>query len=175
PAPAFGYALSEHGVQHFSAFLSFRPLPHDAGITLERRQRFAPISPFRRLFEMKVIARFAARAGFEQGAGNVDHFGCVRAFIRERRAASGAETSDAATGLVLEARNVFAAFQDTEAALVTADIGDIGRAMRAAAGFGMVVPGPARRNVDLEFDRAANALAGRLHRRGFRAFRLHNR
>src|SRR3954463_1026628 len=84
----------------------------------------------------------------------------ARAFIGNRRAAARAETSCGFGRRVLIAREAGLALGDTKTLAPASDIGGIGRAMRAAARRRMIVPGPARRHVDLEGDLAAQALAG---------------
>src|SRR5262249_19150529 len=88
----------------------------------------------------------------------VDHVRRTRALVKQGRTADRAE---AARGtLVLVARDQPLSLDDAEALAPAADIGGIRRAMRAAARCGMIVPGPARRHVDLKCDLAAQALAG---------------
>src|SRR4029450_8485693 len=84
----------------------------------------------------------------------------ARAFIADRRAAAGAEASNGLGRPVLIAGEAGLALGDAETFAPASDIGCIGRAMRAAARRRMIVPGPARRHVDLEADLAAQALAG---------------
>src|ERR1700687_357180 len=60
---------------------------------------------------------------------------------------------------VLEAGDASLAPGDAKSLAPASDIGRIGRAMRATARRRMIVPGPARRRVDLETDFAAQALA----------------
>src|SRR5207302_11328019 len=52
--------------------------------------------------------------------------------------------------------------QHAEPAAVAADVGRVGAALGAPAGRRMVVPGPARRDVDLQPHRVTDAAAGRL-------------
>src|SRR4029450_4569908 len=84
----------------------------------------------------------------------------ARAFIADRRAAAGAEASNGLGRPVLIAGEAGLALGDPETLAPASDIGCIGRAMRATARRRMIVPGPARRHVDLEGDLAAQALAG---------------
>src|SRR5437868_2159716 len=102
-----------------------------------------------------VIERLPPGAAGEQRARDVDHMRRARAFIGDRRAAMRAETAHGLGGLVLIAREAGLALDDTKTFAPASDIGCIGRAMRAAARRRMIVPGPARRHVDLEGDLAA--------------------
>src|ERR1700722_6384596 len=83
----------------------------------------------------------------------------ARAFVNQRRAAMRAEAARGFRRLVLVTRDRSFALGDAKALAPAPDISRIGRAMRAAARRGMIVPGPARRDVDLEGDLAAQALA----------------
>src|SRR5262249_10941301 len=86
----------------------------------------------------------------------------VGAFVGERRAAAGAEAASVAGGCFGEACDVFGAFGDAAAAFPGADIGRVGGAVSAAAQGGVIVPGPARGDVDFERDDAARAVRGGL-------------
>src|SRR6185312_4603983 len=139
--------------------LFLRALPDHAGKALQRHQRLAGIGPFLQLFDGDVIERLAAGAARKQRARDVDHVRRARTLVEQRRAAGRAEAS---CGLVLflVARDRGVALDDAEALAPATDIGGVGRAMRAAAGRRMIMPGPARWHVDLEGDLAAQALAG---------------
>src|SRR4051812_35031220 len=76
-----------------SAFAAVRTVPDDAGVALERDQLFLAKSPVGGLVDGDVIARFAAGAGGEQGAGDVQHGGGMAPLIGQRRAADGAEAA----------------------------------------------------------------------------------
>src|SRR6266702_412888 len=142
------------------ALLLFRALPDHARKTRQRHQRLAGIGPFLELFDGDVIERLTAGALLEQCAGDVDHVRPAWALIGDRRAAMCAETARGLGRLVLVAGERGLARNDAEALLPASDIGRIGRAVRAAAGGRMIMPGPAGGNVDLEGDLAAEALAG---------------
>jgi hypothetical protein len=142
-------------------------LPHDSGKSLQRYQRFAPIRPLRRLFDGDVITGFAACAGFEKRARDVHHLGRVRSLVEERRAASRAETSRRLCCLVLEAGNKCGTLRDAEAASPASYVSGIGGAVNMSARAGMIVPGPACRNIDFHPHLAAKALA-----RGSRRWRF---
>src|SRR5882757_7165124 len=139
------------------AFLLFRALPDHARKTFQRHQRLAAVGPFLQFLDRDVIERLPPGAAGKQRARDVDHVWRARAFVEQRRAAMRAEMARGA--LVLVARDRRLAFGDTETLASTANIVRIRRAMRAAACGRMVVPGPARRNVDLEADLSAQALA----------------
>src|SRR6185312_8799860 len=85
----------------------------------------------------------------------------ARTFIGDRRAAMRTEAAHGFGRLVLVAGEAGLSLGDPKALAPASDIGRIGRTMRAAARGRMIVPGPARRHVDLEGDLAAQALAGR--------------
>src|SRR5262249_55235276 len=104
--------------------------------------------------------RLAAGALVEQRAGDIDHVRAARTLIGDRRTAMGAEAARGLGDLVRVAGERGFARGDAEALLPAPDIGRIGRTMGAARGGGVIVPGPARRNVDLEGDLAAQALPG---------------
>src|SRR5256885_6000048 len=135
--------------------LSPRTLPHHAGIALQRAERLCAIGPFRRFLQVKMVARLAARAGFENGARDVHPFWCALALIGERGSADGAEASRRARGLVLVAADVFRALRHAKAALPGANISGVSATLCAAAGLGMVVPGPERGRVNLQPHRPA--------------------
>src|SRR5260370_39847954 len=83
-----------------------------------------------------------------------------RAFIKQRRAAMRTKAAHGLCHVVLVARDPGLAFCHPEALAPASDIGRIGRAMGAPALGRMIVPGPARRRVDLEADLSAQALTG---------------
>src|SRR5581483_5941128 len=148
------------GILAGSPPLLLRALPDHAGKALQRHQRLAGIGPFLQLFDGDVIERLPSGATSEQRARDVDHVRRAATLIEQRRAASRTEVARGARRLVLITRDRSLAFDDAETLAPAADIGRIRRAMRAAARRGMIVPGPARRHVDLEGDLAAQALAG---------------
>src|SRR5690349_18515315 len=82
------------------------------------------------------------------------------AFIGDRRAAMRTEAAHSFGRLVLVAGEAGLSLGDPKTLAPAPDIGCIRRAMRAAARRRMIMPGPARRHVDLEGDLAAQALAG---------------
>src|SRR5258708_36007011 len=141
------------------ALLLFRALPDHAGKPFQRHQRLAGIGPFLQFLDRDVIERLPTSAAREQRAGNVDHVRRASAFVGDRRAATGTEAAHGFRRLVLVTRNRGLALDDPEALAPAADIGGIGRAMRAAARRRMIMPGPARRYIDLETHLAAQALA----------------
>src|SRR5665213_1618886 len=61
--------------------------------------------------------------------------------------------------LVLIAPDVALTLGDPKALAPASDIGGVGGAMGAAGGLRMIMPGPARRRIDLETDFCAEALA----------------
>jgi hypothetical protein len=138
-----------------------RARPDDARETLQRIQPLAAIGPIGRLLDGDVIARLPSGALIEERARDVDHLRRVGALVEERRAAARAETAHRSRGLVPEPGDAGGALGDAEPASPAPDIGGIGSAMRAAARFRVIVPRPARRNVDLELHLAADALARR--------------
>src|SRR5215472_5048433 len=140
--------------------LSLRALPDHAGKALQRHQRLAGIGPFLQFLDGDVIERLASGAAREQRARDVDHMRRARAFVKQRRAACGAEAARSLRRKILVAPDQGLALDDAKALAPAADIGGVGRAMRAPARCRMIVPGPARRHVDLEGDLAAQALAG---------------
>src|SRR5206468_12003402 len=84
----------------------------------------------------------------------------ARPFIGDRRAAMGTEAARGLGCLVLVAGQRGFSRNDPKALLPAADIGGIRRAVGAAAGGRMIMPGPARGDIDFEGDLAAEALAG---------------
>jgi len=140
--------------------LLFRALPDHTGKTFQRHQRLAGIGPFLQLFDGDVIERLPPGAIGKQRAGNVHHMRRTRAFVEQRRAAARAKAAHGFGALVLEPRNSRFTLGDAKPLAPASDIGRIGRAMRAPASGRMIVPGPARRRVDLEADLAAQALTG---------------
>src|ERR1700753_4337625 len=89
------------------------------------------------------------------------------AFVKQRRAAARAKAAYCFRRLVFEARNPRVALDNAKTLAPASDIGRVGRAMRAPATERMIVPGPARRRIDLEADLTAQALTGgRLADRG---------
>src|ERR1700722_5430423 len=141
-----------------AAFFLFRALPDHAGKTFQRHQRLSGIGPFLQLLDRDVIERLPAGAARKQRARDVHHMRRARALVSDWRAAADTEAAHGFRGLVLVARDGGLAPGDAEALAPAADIGRIRRAMRAAAGGRMIVPGPARRRIDLELDGAAQAL-----------------
>src|ERR1700692_604366 len=156
---------SKHPVA-IAAFLLFRALPDHAGKALQRHQRLAGIGPFLQLLDRDVIERLPAGAPHKQRARDVDHMRRPRAFVNERRPAARAEAARGFCCAFLVAGDVGLALGDAQTLAPASDIRRIGRAMRAPARGRMIVPGPARRYIDLEADAAAQALAvGRLAQR----------
>src|SRR5260370_38675425 len=87
----------------------------------------------------------------------------TRALIKPRRAAVSGKAAHGLCHFVLVAHDGCLALGDPETLAPASDVGRIRRAMRAPARGRMIVPGPARRRVDLEADPAAQALTvGRL-------------
>src|SRR4051812_39258027 len=84
----------------------------------------------------------------------------ARALVEQGRAAARAKAARRFGRDILEAGDAACAFGETKTLAPAADIGRIGRAMRAPACFRVVVPGPARGIVDLEAHRAAQTAAG---------------
>src|SRR5450755_2522527 len=70
-----------------------------------------------------------------------------------------AKTARGFCPFVLEARDIGFAFCHPKPLAPASDIGGIGRAMCAPAGGGMIVPGPARGDINFETDFAAQAMA----------------
>src|SRR4051812_47736787 len=140
--------------------LLFRALPDYTGKTFQRYQRLTGIGPFLQLFDRDVIERLAAGAFPKQRTGNVDHVRPARALICDRRAAMRAEAARGLRCLVLVPGQRRLACGDAKPLLPASHIGCIGGAVGATAGGGVIVPGPACRDVDLEGDLAAEALAG---------------
>src|SRR5450759_923778 len=138
--------------------LLFRTLPDHAGKALQRHQRLAGPGPLLQLLDRDMVERLPPGAAGKQRARDVHHMRRARAFVNELRAAARTEAAHDFCGLVLVARDRGLALGDTEPLAPASDIGRIGRATRAPARRGMIVPGPARRYVDLEADRAAQAL-----------------
>src|SRR6476659_3398168 len=147
---------SKHPVM-IEALLPLRALPDHAGKTLQRHQRLAGIGPFLQFLDRDVIERLPTGAAGEQCARNVDHVRRAAALVGDRRAATGTEAAHGLRLGVLVARDLGLALGDPKTLAPAADIGGIGRAMRAAARRRMIMPGPPRRHVDLEADLAAQA------------------
>src|SRR5690348_1213524 len=139
--------------------LLFGALPDHARKTFQRHQRLTGIGPFLQLFDRDMVERLAPGAPRKQRARDIDHAWRARTLIDQRRAALRAETAHGVARLVLIARDRRLTLGDAKALAPTADIGRIGRAMRAAADGGMIMPSPACRHVDLEGDLTAEALA----------------
>src|SRR6266851_810655 len=136
-----------------------RAFPHDAGISLQRNQRFASIGPLRRIADGNMIPRLPAGPAFEQRPGYVHHLRRVSALVKDGRTASGAKTSRRARSLVFEAGDDRGALRKAEPTPPTADICRVGGALRMPALSRMVMPSPPRRNVDLEADFPAKTLS----------------
>src|SRR6185436_16881079 len=102
--------------------LLFRALPDHAGISLQRRQRFAGVGPFLQFLDRNMIERLPPGAARKQRAGNVDHVGRARPLINNRRAAARAETSCGFGRLVLITREAGLALGDTKAFPPASDI-----------------------------------------------------
>src|SRR5665647_1239353 len=166
-----------------TALLLFRALPDHAGKTLQRHQRLAGPGPLLQLLDRDVIERLPAGAARKQRARDVDHVRRTRALVKQRRAAARTKMARGPGRLVLVARDSRLAFCDAETLAPASDVSGIGRAVGAARGRRMIMPGPARRHVDLERNRAAQALAlRRLARRngfwllrGLRVLREHRK
>src|SRR3954471_11990758 len=121
----------------------FRALPRHARKTLERDQRLAAIGPFLLFLDADMVERLPAGAAQEQRARDVHHVRRARALVKQRRAAARAKTSRGLCRLVLEAVDCRHPPGETKTLPPAPDIGGVGRTMRAAAGAGMIVPGPA--------------------------------
>jgi hypothetical protein len=143
-----------------------RALPHDAGISLQRNQRFASIGPLRRIADGNMIPRLPAGPAFEQRPGYVHHLRRVSALIKDGRTASSAKTSRRARGLVFETGDDRGSLRKAEPTPPTADICRVGGALRMPSFSRMVMPSAARRNVDFEADFPAQTLS-RCDRGGF--------
>src|SRR5689334_4819894 len=158
---AFGArrAALEHALAIYPLLL-FRAVPDHTGIALQRHQRLAGVGPFLQFLDRDVIERLPSRAARKQRARDIDHVRRARAFVGNGRAAVRTEATYGLGRLVLVARETGLALGDTKTFAPASDIGRIRRAMRAAARRRMIVPGPARRHVDLERDLAAQALPG---------------
>ena len=111
----------------------------------------------RYLIDVAVVARLASGPGLEQGPRQVDHARGRPALVLHRRAAAGAERPHRAGLVVFEATEVSLALGDAHVLAPAADISRVGRAMCHAAGFGVVVPGPEGRMLELDFYCAAQA------------------
>src|SRR5258707_14352491 len=107
-----------------------------------------------------MIERLAAGAAGEQRAGNVDHVRRTATLVDDGRAALGAKAARGLGRLVLETREAVLALGDAETLAPASDISRVNSAMRAAARRRMIMPGPARRHVNLKGDLAAQALPG---------------
>src|SRR5580704_3391285 len=142
------------------ALFLLRALPDHAGKAFQRHQRLAGIGPFLQFLDREVIERLPAGTAGKQRARDVDHMRRPGAFVKQRRAAAPAKAARGFRGLVFEARNPRLTLGDAKTLAPAPDIGRVGRAMRAPAGGRMIVPGPARRRVDLEADLATQALTG---------------
>src|SRR5712664_3269926 len=142
------------------AHFLFRALPDHAGKAFQRHQWLAGIGPLLQLLDGDMIERLPAGAPGEQRARDVHHMRRARAFVKQRRAAMRTKAAHGLRGLVLEPRNPGLALGDAETLAPASDIGRVGRAMGAPARGRMIVPGPARRRVDLEADLSAQALTG---------------
>src|SRR5579859_1917509 len=134
-------------------------MPDHARKTLQWHQWFAGIGPFLQLFDRDVIQRLTSGAIREQRTWDVDHVRRTRALVNQRRAAALAERAPGLGRRIVEASDHVIARDDAKTLAPASDIGRIRRAMRAAAGGRMIVPGPARRHVDLESDIATEALS----------------
>src|SRR5712692_8248074 len=148
--------------------LCFRALPHHAGISFQRDQPLARVSPILPFLDVQVIAWFAAGARREKRARNIDHVRRALPLIDQRRAASRAKAS-CRPRLVLEARDPLPPLRQAEMLAPDTDVGGIGRVVGAPARARMIVPGPERRKIDLELDRAAEAVPGTCSLDFFRA------
>src|SRR5205807_861472 len=135
-------------------------LPDHARKTLQRHQRLAGIGPFLQFLDRDVIKRLPPGTSRKQRARDVDHVRRARAFVSQRRTAMLAKAPRGLRRLVLVARDGGTTLGDAEALAPASDIGGIGGAMGAPAARRMIVPGPARRHIDLETDFSAQALTG---------------
>src|ERR1051325_10517551 len=104
-----------------------------------------------------MITRLAAGAAGKKGARNIDHMRRPPALVDQRRPAAGAEAANGVGLGVLETRDALLALGHAHMLAPAADIGGVGGAVGAAAGGGVIVPGPAGRHVDLDLHRAAEA------------------
>jgi hypothetical protein len=138
-----------------------RALPHKSGKTLQRDERLTEIRPVLQLVYRYVVARLAASAPAEESARDFDHMRRTQALVDQRRPAARAETSDRAAGFVMVASDVGRAFCDAKALAPATHIGRVSGTMRAPACARVIMPGPARGNVDLELDRPAQATTNR--------------
>src|SRR6187551_1057783 len=80
-------------VERFGPLLLPRPFDHHPRIALQRAQRLAGPGPVGLLGEVEVVAGFAAGAGSEQRARDVDHLRRAGALVEQGRAAAGAEAA----------------------------------------------------------------------------------
>jgi hypothetical protein len=137
----------------------FRAFPDDTGIALKGDKPFACVGPILKLLDGHMIAGLAAGTAGEERPRDIDHMRRALAFVEQRRAAPGTEASGRPRLRILEASDAASALRHAGAFAPTADIGRIRGAMRATASFGVIVPGPKSRKVDLQLDRTAKAAA----------------
>src|SRR6185312_15245362 len=85
----------------------------------------------------------------------------MTALVHQGRAADRAEAAHRLVLLVFVSRDALRALHHAQFALPHPDIGRVGATLRPARLFGMVVPGPEHRHVDLELDLSAGTFTGR--------------
>ena len=134
-----------------------RALPDDAGETLKRNQCAPQISPVTQFRDGRMIKRLTPGPGWEQCSGNIHHVRRNSAFVCQRRATTSAKASRGARSVVVIPIDTIFAIEKAKPLAPAADIGRISRTMGKPAGLRMIVPGPARRKVDLKPHRPAEA------------------
>src|SRR5579871_2357763 len=133
------------------------PGPHHARITFERHKLFAGITPVGPLLNVEVITRLASGSMEKQCARDIHHVWRPSALIKERRTATRAKAADCSGFGIGIPRNLACAFEQAIVLSPAADVGRVCSAMRQARFEPMIMPGPERRDIDLERNRAAEA------------------
>jgi len=100
----------------------------------------------------------SACAGFEQGARHIYHMRGSGSFTANRRAAARAKAARRARGGVFKLRDIRLPSCNAEAAPPAAYVRGVGGAVGMPARWGMVVPSPSGRKIDLNVHIATKAL-----------------
>jgi hypothetical protein len=146
-------------IANLEAFLPSRALPHDTGKSLERTERFTCVSPLLQLLYGNMIAGLATGAVPEKRARYVYHMRRMCPLVKQWRTAPRAEASHRPGRLIFEAGDSRRAVSDAEPTAPTAHVCGVGGAVRASTRTGMIVPSPARREINLKSHLATETLA----------------
>src|SRR4029079_11753322 len=142
------------------AFLLFGSLPHHTGKALELHQGLASVGPVLQLLDRYIIEQSTAERARAKHTRNIHHVRGAWAFVVNRRAASRTETAHRFRGRVLVPRNGARTAGDPKTLAPAPDIGRVGCAMGPPARRRMIMPCPARGDIDLEANASAQAFAG---------------